>query len=544
MVLNTWMVMRMNSTNYKQYDTRWGSLLYPKKPWYIKNCGCGEVSICNAIIEMNKYASQTPKTIQPYCKQYADPHGNGTYHSGIPAMMKHYGMTEVKEHATMPELFNELAKGDRVAILLMGSRPGGSKKVRWTSSGHFIAATGYKKSGSHDMLYIKDSNSSTTARNGWLSYQESLKGDCLKVWSGKIEVVTATSYRPSTPYAGSLPSTTVKEGSKGDDVKACQTFLNWCINAGLSVDGNAGARTCSAIRIFQKTYGIKADGSFGSQSKRKAEEIIKEHANVPKGYDGEYPNTTVKTTEKVEQGSKIVAKAKEYAWSYGTASSKYSYSKGSPKDAYKTALKKYMNKTAKISLSDCGYFVSTCVRASGIASSFLALKGVKDAFPSVPSSMQIVHKGSKIPDGLLKPGDIIRYKKTSGQHTLMCYASGKIAEAGRENQFPAIESDTKKYNKSNVKASTIEVIRAKPVSKEVTRTYLKEGDSGEEVKKLQKYINWFFHDKYGKDVLTVDGKFGVNTQNYCKLMQSDLGFTDADGLVGPKTVEAMKAYRK
>ena len=140
----------MNSTNYKQYDTRWASLGYPKKPWYIKDCGCGEVSICNCSIEMEKYASQTPKTIQPYCVQFAAPNGNGTYFSGIPKMMEHYGMTEVKEHGTMPALFAELAKGNRVAILLMGSRKGGSKGVHWTSSAHFVACTGYKKSGDKD----------------------------------------------------------------------------------------------------------------------------------------------------------------------------------------------------------------------------------------------------------------------------------------------------------------------------------------------------------------------------------------------------------
>ena len=70
----------MNSTCYKQYDTRWASLPYPKKPWLIKNCGCGEVSICNAIIDMKQYANETPKTIQPYMKQFAESRGNGTYH--------------------------------------------------------------------------------------------------------------------------------------------------------------------------------------------------------------------------------------------------------------------------------------------------------------------------------------------------------------------------------------------------------------------------------------------------------------------------------
>lgn len=535
----------MNKTKFMQTDSRWGGLGYPKKPWYIRNCGCGECSIANILIEMDKYASYTPATIQPYCKQFADPHGNGTYHSGIPTMMKHYGLTEVKEHATMSSLWTELAKGDRVAIYLFGKREAGTKHVRWTSSGHFTASVDFKYVGNEPYVYMKDSYSNSSNRNGWISYTANMRGAVLKVWSGKIQAVEPTSYRPSTPYTGTLPTATVKSGVKGDDAKACQTFLNWCDDAKLSVDGNCGNNTVKAIKVFQKTYGLKLDGSFGSQCRKKANEIIKEHEHTPSPYDGEYPSTTVKTTEKVSRGLEITAKAKEYCWPYGTASSKYSYSKGSSKPAYKTALKKYMNKSAKVSQSDCGYFVSTCVRASGIAPSFLALKGVKDAFPKVPSTMSIVHKGKATPSGLLQPGDIIRYKKTNGhQHTLMCYSNGKIAEAGREHQFPAIESDTKKYNKSNVKLATLEVIRANPTTKTVTRSYLKRGDSGEEIKKLQKYINWFFHNKYGKDVLTVDGKYGVNTENYAKLMQSELGFKDCDGLIGPKTVEAMKGWRQ
>lgn len=531
----------MNKTKFLQTDSRWGGLGYPKKPWFIRNCGCGEVSIANCIIEMDKYASYTPATIQPYCKQFAAPNGNGTYFSGIPKMMKNYGMTEVMEHATMNPLWAELAKGDRVAIYLMGSKRGGSKGVKWTSGGHFVCSVDYKYENGKHYVYVKDSYSNSSSRNGWISYEENMKGDVVRVWSGKIVAVSPTSYRPTTPYTGTLPKSTVKDGSKGEDVKACQTFLNWCDNAKLSVDSKAGKNTVAAIKVFQKTYSLKVDGSFGSQSRKKAEEIIKEHEKHP--YSGDYPNTTIKTTEKVSRGSEIVAKAKEYAWAYGTASSKYSYSKGSPKSAYKTALKKYMGKTAKISLSDCGYFVSTCVRAAGISSSFLALKGVKDAFPSVPSTMSIVHKGA-IGSFSLQAGDIIRYKKTSGQHTLMYFGGGKIAEAGRGSQFPAIEKDTKKYNKSNVKASTLQVIRANPITKTVTRNYLQRGDSGEEVKKLQQYINWFFREKYGKDVLTVDGKYGAKTEGYCKLMQSDLGFKDADGYVGPKTVEAMKGWKQ
>lgn len=218
---------------------------------------------------------------------------------------------------------------------------------------------------------------------------------------------------------------------------------------GVAQDGILGQGT---VKAWQKKIGVTADGIFGKSSMKVWQKYLNEHDKAL------YPVTPTVSTN----AQKIVAKAKEYAWAYGTAFSKYSYEKGSAKSAYKTALKKYMGKTAKVSLSDCGYFVTTCVRASGVSSSFLALKGVKEAFPSVPSTMTIVHKGKAIPDGLLQAGDIIRYKKTNGhQHTLMYYGNGKIAEAGRENQFPAIEKDTKKYNKSNVKLSTIQVIRAK-----------------------------------------------------------------------------------
>ena len=183
--------MAMNKNNFKQYDTRWAKLGYPKSPYFIKQCGCGEVAIANCIIEMSAHKNQTPKTIQPYCKQYAAPNGNGTYFSGIPAMMKHYGMTDVMEHQTMQSLWNEMKKGYRCAILLMGNRKGGDKKTHWTSSAHFVAAVAYKSDGKKHYLYIKDSNSASSDRNGWLAYEDSLRGDVSRVWSGNLNVKKA-----------------------------------------------------------------------------------------------------------------------------------------------------------------------------------------------------------------------------------------------------------------------------------------------------------------------------------------------------------------
>ena len=212
----------MNKTKFLQTDSRWGGLGYPKKPWYIRNCGCGEVSIANIIIEMERYKNYTPATIQPYCKQFAAPNGDGTYFSGIPKMMAHYGLTEVKEHATMSTLWTELAKGDRVAIYLMGSRSGGSKGVRWTSGGHFVCSVGYKFRDKKHHLYVKDSYSNSSLRNGWITYEENMKNDVLRVWSGKL---TGQLYGTTPIY---------------DDAK-------------LSVDGVGGINT---VRHLQKYLGV------------------------------------------------------------------------------------------------------------------------------------------------------------------------------------------------------------------------------------------------------------------------------------------------
>lgn len=175
--------------NYKQYDTRWAKLGYPRSPYFIRDCGCGEVAICNVMVKSFRWRNETPKTIQPYCKQFAAPNGDGTYFSGIPKMLDHYGFTEIKEHAQMKTLWKELKKGGRVAIYLMGSKPGGSKGVHWTSSAHFVCSTNYKHEEDH-MVYVKDSNSTSPLRNGWLSYTENMKGDVLKVWSAKCPKLT------------------------------------------------------------------------------------------------------------------------------------------------------------------------------------------------------------------------------------------------------------------------------------------------------------------------------------------------------------------
>lgn len=290
--------MTMNSTCYKQYDTRWASLPYPKKPWLIRNCGCGEVSICNAIIDMKQYANETPKTIQPYMKQFAESRGNGTYHYGIPTAMKHFGMTEVAEHATMSKLWAELRKGGRNAVLLMGSRSAGSKGVKWTGCGHFVEISGYKEEGGKHWVYVKDSASTSSYRNGWITYEDNIRGACLKCWSGKLNGSLSTATAPTVGITSDGKLTI--DGIGGiSTVKAMQRFFGttqdgvisgqnqslakWypalksvkyakggspCVKnlqrwLGIKEDGIWGKGTSTAL---QKKIGVKADGIFGKGS--------------------------------------------------------------------------------------------------------------------------------------------------------------------------------------------------------------------------------------------------------------------------------------
>ena len=130
-------------------------------------------------------------------------------------------------------------------------------------------------------------------------------------------------------------------------------------------------------------------------------------------------------------------------------------------------MKKAMNKRgydSRVEYSDCGYCINTVIYAA-LGTTTKVLKGNKDAFPSV-SGFEVVYKGKKIVKGVLKPGDIIRYKKKTGsQHVLMYIGNNDLAEGGRKirffvaKHFPYLSKA--KFNKANVKKSTLQVLRVK-----------------------------------------------------------------------------------
>lgn len=89
----------------------------------------------------------------------------------------------------------------------------------------------------------------------------------------------AESSAPDTtdPDAASTPGKTtalgsrmLENGSSGEDVKELQEALNRlpCITTKLTVDGKYGAVTASAVKTFQKAYGIQVDGKYGPESNK------------------------------------------------------------------------------------------------------------------------------------------------------------------------------------------------------------------------------------------------------------------------------------
>lgn len=246
---------------------------------------------------------------------------------------------------------------------------------------------------------------------------------------------------------------------------------------GASADGAWGRKT--SIKV-QKLVGVKQDGAFGKASVKALQKWInsknypQKKASAPKKTTTATktptaPKKTASTAKKAPvkasktpNADKLIKKAKELAWAYGTAKSKYAYKTGAPKAVCKKAMKKYGWADKKAELSDCGNFVSTIVRESGVDKSFKALHGLKDPFPKTEKKFKIVHTGA-INKGILKPGDIIRYKKKNGhQHAMMFISEGKVCEASHHTFFGVIRKDTKRYaDGSKVKKNTIQVLRAK-----------------------------------------------------------------------------------
>lgn len=191
----------MSYKTYKQYDSRWGSKNYNGSST-MSMAGCGPTACASVISNHN------PKVTPIQTMKYMQQHGyairnNGTAWAGIPACMKWGGLLQVKELATMPDLWEYMKHKHACGVLLFraGSRGG----ITWTTAGHFVAFTAMKvKDGKH---YLRTRDPGGRDHDGWYCYETQMQGLIVKVWGGiskppnpsKQERIVATAKKCAWP---------------------------------------------------------------------------------------------------------------------------------------------------------------------------------------------------------------------------------------------------------------------------------------------------------------------------------------------------------
>ena len=88
---------------------------------------------------------------------------------------------------------------------------------------------------------------------------------------------------PETPAIPAYPGTALRNGSRGNDVRIMQTYLNEIARSypsipALTVDGVFGSNTERAVIAFQRQFGLTADGIIGQNTWYK---VVDVHYNLP-----------------------------------------------------------------------------------------------------------------------------------------------------------------------------------------------------------------------------------------------------------------------
>lgn len=270
-------------------------------------------------------------------------------------------------------------------------------------------------------------------------------------------------------------------------------------------------------------------------------EKVAKKSNTTESYKGEFPNIKVSEKKTVNKADKILTSAKELAWAKGTDKNKYAFKGGAPTSAFKKVFDKLYPSHDKWGKgprkgASCDVFVGTVVRNSGLDKSWP--RGFDEAVVRNPKNFTKIVKTKVTPYSASKPGDILLYYKTAdhkSKHTLI-RGDGCLYEAQYEKTYGHVNSSLSKIKKTMPK---VVIFRPKTVSTTVTREYLAKGDSGEEVLKLQKFLNW-----YGDYKLKEDKSFGPATEAAVKDFQTKEHVALATGKFGKETLEKAKAVKK
>lgn len=139
----------------------------------------------------------------------------------------------------------------------------------------------------HVGFMVKDNKNGTiTTYEGNTSSISNGNGDCVqqRIRDKKFVLCyvrlpykkTTTKKVTKKKYTGEFPTAliSVEKGTK-TNIKRWQKFLNWALDAGLTVDGIFGTMSMKATKEFQRTVGILDDGIAGTNTITKAKKYEK-----------------------------------------------------------------------------------------------------------------------------------------------------------------------------------------------------------------------------------------------------------------------------
>lgn len=308
---------------------------------------------------------------------------------------------------------------------------------------------------------------------------------------------------------------------------------------GKAIDGAWGPATSRAVQRLIGLTGKAIDGEFGPASVRSLQAWINKQNGAKPVTPTPAPKPTPTPTKSTytgafpdliaHSGQMIGETAKKLAYPKGTDKSKYTYPKGKATAAFTRAINRvYPNRSSWSKQcqegASCDVGAGTVIRASGI--DLKIPRGLDEQIPYLQKSNRF-KKTNLTKTSEMKPGDVGVYiGKTKGAHIWIGVGNKLIVEANHTAKY-FLHIDTDNYTSSGKKVWAIyRVCIASAIGL---------GDTGSEVLKLQKFLNWF-NSAYK---LAVDGDCGVKTEAAIKDYQKRMGLTE-DGQFGSASLAKAK----
>ena len=360
-------------------------------------------------------------------------------------------------------------------------------------------------------------------------------------------------------YPGAYPVVKkyLEPGDKGTEVTKLQNYLNWYTDGQFfkecgGADGIYGKNTLRYVnKMLTDFFGAKeADGLVGNKTIAKMKAYRKPKKPTPGGgYTGKFP-----TYRLVKDNAKVKADACKWAiWIAGWNIFHYGHGQHAHHNGCYFCGTQRLKQNHGIVDPDFTYCCNPFVGAAyahggGDAEAYKKCNNCSSLDFGTGSGS---YEKSKNYDNLghpakskLQAGDVL----CNDHHVALYVGNGKVAEAsgGDDNV-----RNSKAWNNS---IHVVDLTDSK--YKSFPRVYryngsvdcdriITYGEVSDRIYDLQNYLNWYFDGAFFKECGEADGYYGKNTLKYVKMMQTDFfGTKEADGSIGQKTIEKMKAVTK